>query len=268
MRHLSAALAGISLLILGSAAQADDPSGSGAAKRLLVITESKGFQHDCVKRPREGELCLVEKVLTEMGKKHGFEVVCSQDSRSMITAEKLRGFDAVYFYTTGTLPLSDTQKADLLSFVRSGKGFAGSHSATDTFYDWPAYGLLIGAYFDGHPWTQKVRVVVEDTRHPATRHLGQTFTIDDEIYQFKAPFDRSKLHVLLRLDMDSVKNPGKRGDRDNALAWTHEVGKGRVFYTALGHRNEVWKDERYQKHLLGGLRWVFRLEEGSSAPSK
>jgi type 1 glutamine amidotransferase len=280
-------------------------------KRLLVITESKGYRHGVVTRQGD-KLSLSEKVLIDIAKKSGdFEAICSQDSRKDITAETLKNFDAVFFYTSGTLPLSDTQKADLLSFVRSGKGFAGAHSATDTFYGWAEYGKLIGGYFDGHPWHQKVKVVVEDTRHPATRHLGDSFEITDEIYQFRTPYDRGRLHVLMRLARtvdrtmvrlngkeltrsDQLKltvqggKPvaehngksvevnnfrvdlprGKRKDRDNALAWTHEYGKGRVFYTALGHRDEVWKDERYQKHLLGGLRYVLRLEDADATPSK
>jgi type 1 glutamine amidotransferase len=298
------------LLAAGLTAFAADET-PGSKKRLLVITESRGFRHGVVTR-RGDELSLSEKVLTAIGQKSGaFEVICSQDSRREITKENLAKFDAVFFYTTGELPLSDTQKADLLSFVRSGKGFAGSHSATDTFYRWPEYGKLIGGYFDGHPWHQKVKVVVEDTQHPATKHLGETFEITDEIYQFRTPYDRGRLRVLMRLarsvdrtvvrlngkelgkddrlrltvqdgkpraelngkDVEvsqfRVEMPrGKRPDRDNALAWVHEYGKGRVFYTALGHRDEVWKDERFQKHLLGGLRWVLRLEEGDATPSK
>jgi type 1 glutamine amidotransferase len=259
MRWLSSALA--VLLLTAGALWADDKPAP--KKKLLVITESKGFQHECVKR-KGTELCLVEKVLTELGEKNGFDVECSQDSRSAITAENLKNFDAVFFYTTGDLPLSDTQKADLMQFIRSGKGFAGSHSATDTFYGWPEYGKLIGGYFDGHPWHQKVRVVVEDTTHPATKHLGQAFEITDEIYQFRDPYDRRNLHVLMHLDMESVKDKGKRPDHDNALAWTHDVGKGHVFYTALGHRDEVWKDERFQKLMVGGLRYVMGLEHAET----
>jgi type 1 glutamine amidotransferase len=267
MRRWGVLLAGLFVLAGFSFGRADDKPA--AKKRLLVITESKGFVHDCVNRKRAGgKLCLVEQALTELGKKNGdFEAVCSQDSRKMITAENLKDFDAVFFYTTGELPLSDTQKADLIAFVRSGKGFAGSHSATDTFYKWPEYGKLIGGYFDGHPWHQKIRVVVEDTKHPATKHLGETFEVTDEIYQFKGPYDRKNLHVLMRLDMKSVKNPGKRSDRDNALAWTQEFGKGRVFYTALGHRDELWRDERFLKHVRGGLRYVLKLEDADATPS-
>jgi type 1 glutamine amidotransferase len=127
---------------------------------------------------------------------------------------------------------------------------------------------LIGGYFDGHPWHQLINVLVEDKQHPATRHLGDSFKITDEIYQFRTPYDRGKLHVLMRLDMGSVKNPGKRQDHDNALAWTHEFGKGRVFYTALGHRDELWKDnERFRQHMLGGLKYVLGLEKGDATPS-
>src|SRR5262249_50684261 len=150
--------------------------------------------------------------------KHGIDVVCSQDSRSEITAENLAKFDAVFFYTTGELPLSAEQKRDLLEFVRSGKGFAGSHCATDTFYQWPEYGALIGAYFDGHPWHKKIKVIVEDQKSPATRHLGPSFEITDEIYQFRTPYDRGKLHVLMRMDMTN-ETAGKRQDKDNALSW-------------------------------------------------
>jgi type 1 glutamine amidotransferase len=261
MKVWLAALAAV-LLISPFPAQA-----GGAKKRLLLVTESRGFVHDCVRR-KNGELSVVEKTFIELGKKTGlFDVVCSQDARAVITAENLKNFDAIWFYTTLELPISEVQKADLLAFVRSGKGFGGSHSATDTFYKWKEYGDLIGAYFDGHPWHQKINVIVEDKNHPATRHLGDSFQITDEIYQFKGPYSRDKLHVLMHLDMSSVKNQGKRGDHDNALAWTRSYGKGRVFYTALGHRNEVWADPRYQQHVVGALRYLFGLEKGADAPA-
>jgi uncharacterized protein len=311
------------LVLAGAAPVTADNAGDkqpAAKKRLLLITESKGFVHDVVKRkvkvaddldpknlPKiaglefkvgkgkkgddtvtanyygridtpagvefsegtkfvaKAEWSLVEKIMKEMGQKHGFDVVCSQDSRAEITPDNLKNFDAVWFYTTGELPLSETQKDALLSFVKSGKGFGGSHSATDTFYKWKEYGDLIGAYFDGHPWTQKINVIVEDKSSPATKHLGDGFSIDDEIYQFRGPYDRTKLHVLMRLDTKGIK-PGKRADGDNALAWTNQYGKGHVFYTALGHRPEVWNDPRYQQHVLGGLQYMF-FQTDNGAPS-
>jgi type 1 glutamine amidotransferase len=214
------------------------------------------------------EWSLVEATMTELGDKNGFDVVCSQDSRAEITSDNLKNFDAVWFYTTGELPLSETQKSELLAYVRAGKGFGGSHSATDTFYKWKEYGDLIGAYFDGHPWHTKVNVIVEDKKHPATKHLGDSFIITDEIYQFKGPYSRDKLHVLMKLDLKDLKPAaGNRKDNDNALAWTNQYGKGRVFYTALGHRDEVWRDPRFQEHVLGALRYMFFQADADGTPT-
>jgi type 1 glutamine amidotransferase len=236
-----------------------------AKKKLLVITESKGFVHPVVRRGKDGSLALVEKTFIELGAKTGlFEATCSQDSRKEITAENLKNYDAVWFYTSGELPLSEVQKADLLAFVRGGKGFGGSHSATDTFYKWKEYGELIGAYFAGHPpGYQKIRVIVEDTKHPATKHLGESFAIEDEIYKYREPYSRSKLHVLMKIDIDSHKNLW-RPDGDNPLAWTRDYGKGRVFYTALGHAEHVWRDPRFQEHVIGGLKYLFFVENGKN----
>jgi type 1 glutamine amidotransferase len=117
---------------------------------------------------------------------------------------------------------------------------------------------LIGAYFDGHPWHQEVTIQTEDPLHPATRHLAPSFRITDEIYQFRS-FSREKVHVLLRLDNSSVdlNAPGvNRADGYFANAWTRQYGSGRVFYTALGHRDEVWRDPRFRQHLLNGIRWA------------
>lgn len=254
-------LAMVACTLLAFASFAPAQGAGEPKKRLLLVTESKGFVHSVVNR-KGSDKCHVEKIFLEMAQKYPFfEVEYTQDSRNAITAENLKKFDAVFFYTTGELPLSDAQKSDLLAFVRNGKGFGGSHCATDTFYKWKEYGELIGGYFDGHPWHTKVKVIVEDKKHGATKHLGDSFEITDEIYQFKAPYGRDKVHVLMRLDMDSVKNPGKRADKDNALAWVHNFGKGRVFYTALGHREEVWQDPRFQQHVIGGLRYMFGMEK-------
>ncbi len=145
-----------------------------------------------------------------------------------------------------------------MTFIKSGKGFIGIHSATDTFYKWAEYGEMIGGYFDQHPWHQEVAVKVEDQKHPATKHLGASFRITDEIYQHKN-FSRQNVHVLLSLDASSVdltKPNVHRTDKDFALAWMRNFGKGRVFYTALGHRPEVWNDERFQKLLIGAVKWA------------
>jgi type 1 glutamine amidotransferase len=217
---------------------------------VLYLTHSAGFKHDV--------LPLSRQILVEIGERTGAFEVTATDDCSLLSREGLKKYDAVVFYTTGELPISDEQKTALLDFIKSGKGLVGIHSAVDTFYKWPEYGELIGGYFDGHPWHQDVTIKVEDRRHPATRHLEESFKIKDEIYQMKN-FSRDRVKVLMTLDTNSVNltMPSvHRTDKDFALAWCREYGKGRVFYTALGHRAEVWQDERFQKHLTGALRWV------------
>lgn len=229
-------------------------------RKVLYLTHSAGFKHDV--------LPVSEQVIKEIGDRTGaFQATVTQDC-STLSRDRLKQFDAVVFYTTGELPISDEQKGSFLDFIKSGKGFVGIHSATDTFYKWAEYGELIGGYFDGHPWHQEVAINVEDPIHPATRHLGSTFKITDEIYQFKN-YSRSRIHVLLSLDVNSVdlKRKGvNRTDNDFAVAWCRKYGRGRIFYAALGHRPEVWHDERFQKHLLGGLRWAMGDEKGDATP--
>ena len=198
-----------------------------------------------------------------------FEFVVTDDV-AHFDEDKLNTYDAVVFcLTTGEIKLSEEQKAALLEFVQSGKGgLVGVHSATDTFYKWPAFGEMMGGYFDGHPWNagDTVTVKIEQEANPITAPWGKSrFQITDEIYQIKEPYDRKKQDVLLSLDTDAtdMTKPGiKRTDKDFAVAWTKSAGKGRVFYTSLGHNDAVWKDPRYQAHLMAGLQWVTRLQYG------
>jgi type 1 glutamine amidotransferase len=241
----SIAVAFFVLAIAGTVVIAQPP----AARRVLYLTQSAGFKHDV--------LPLSEKILSDIGQKHGFAVTVSGDA-STITAGSLEPYAAVVFYTTGELPMNDEQKAALMAWIRSGKGFVGVHSATDTFYQWPEYGEMIGGYFDEHPWNTQVTMKVEDHGHASTKHLGRTWTIADEIYQFKN-YSRGDKHVLLSLDVASVDltvKGVKRTDGDFANAWYKSWGSGRVFYTALGHKPEVWQDPAYQQHLAGGITWA------------
>ncbi|HEY9232570.1 MAG TPA: ThuA domain-containing protein [Blastocatellia bacterium] len=241
------AIVGLTLAIFAAQTGAGHPRGK---HKVLYVTHSAGFKHEV--------LPVSEEVMKEIGARSGlFEVTATKDC-SLLNRESLKQYDAVVFYTTGELPISDEQKAAFLDFIKSGKGFVGIHSATDTFYKWPEYGELIGGYFDQHPWHKEVTVRVEDQRHPATRHLPKSFQIKDEIYQFK-DFSRQRVHVLLSLDTDSVDltlPAVHRKDKDFALAWWRNYGKGRVFYSALGHREEVWRDARFQQLILGALAWA------------
>ncbi len=221
-----------------------------ARPKILYLTHSAGFKHDV--------LPFSEGVLQRLGEQSGaFESTATLDC-SLINANYLKNFDGLVFYTTGELPFSVEQKEAFLDFIKSGKGFIGIHSATDTFYQWPEYGKIIGGYFDHHPWHQDVVIKVEDSAHASVKHLAPSFKIQDEIYQFKN-FSKDQVHVLLSLDNSSVdlnKPTVRRADKYFANAWTNTFGKGRVFYTALGHREDVWSDPRFQKHLINGIRWA------------
>ena len=233
---------------------------SAQPKRILYVTHSAGYRH--------ASIDTSVPVLQDLAQRTGqFEIVATDDV-SLLNASSLATFDAVLFFTSGELPISDSQKSDLLQFVRSGKGFAGVHSATDTFYTWPEYGDLIGARFNGHPWVQPVRLDIEDPAHPAMAPVQPSFPIMDEIYQFR-DFSRSRSRVLMTVDAHSIDltlasvNPGTE---DFPSAWCHLYGAGRVFYTALGHFDETWRDDRFQRLLLGGLLWATGQADGDASP--
>jgi type 1 glutamine amidotransferase len=255
----SMALAWIFWGLISPASAANCKSGRSPC-RVLYFTYTAGYRHDSIPASKE----VLQAVASHSGL---LEVVPSEDL-SLINADALSGFDALFFFTSGELPLTDRQKSDLLSFVRSGGGFGGVHSATDTFYTWPEYGDLIGAYFDGHPWVQPVRIDVEDPDHPAMRDLAPSFQIFDEIYQLRN-LSRDRTRVLMTLDTSSVDlgaDGVHRTDGDFALAWSHLYGQGRVFYTALGHFESTWRDDRFQRMLLNALLWMTGQVDGDASP--
>jgi type 1 glutamine amidotransferase len=227
--------------------------------RVLVVTATAGFYHDSIPTAR--------RVLEEVAERSGdLEVVMALgDVRSLnlLNAATLAEVDVVCFAnTSGELPLDHEQKSALLDFVAGGRGFVGTHSATDTFYEWPAYGELVGASFRAHPWIEPVTVVVEDAEHPMTRGLGPSFEIAEEIYVFRAN-PRPSVHTLLRLDRERAGPPADLPDEgDYPLAWCKAYGAGRVCYNALGHFAATWEDPRFQSQLLGALRWAAGLEGG------
>jgi type 1 glutamine amidotransferase len=218
---------------------------------ILMVRHSAGFEHSY--------LPDAEVAFKQIGKKQGWKVMTTH-RLDRITPENLAKLDVLVFATTGNLAFTDEQKKAILDFVKNGKGFLGVHNATDTCYDWPEFGEMIGGWFKGHPWHQDVGVIVEDQKHPATKMLGARFTVKDEIYTFKN-WDRNKTHVLMRLDNASVDlGKGNREDHDYALGWCHDYGKGRVMYTALGHPDDLWHQDWFQDHIVGCLKWAGRLE--------
>lgn len=228
-------------------ARADHPP-----ERILYFTHSAGYRHDVIP--------LSAAILTELGRNCGaFEVAATEDV-SEFSPDNLERYAAVMFFTTGELPMSSVQKAALLDFVRAGRGFLGVHSATDTFYAWPDYLDLIGGTFDGHPWHQVVTIQVADSSDPTVAFLGNSLQFNDEIYQIR-DFDVHGSKVLLRLDPNSVdleKDGVHRRPYGWPLAWKRSFGKGRVFYSALGHEASVWQDPRYQRMITNAILWSMR----------
>jgi type 1 glutamine amidotransferase len=177
---------------------------------------------------------------------------------------------ALVFFTDGDLDMDASQKADLLSFVRTdGKGFIGVHSAAITFLGWPEYGEMLGGYVDGHPWgVFDAPIIVEDSAFPGLTHLPRSFVLRDEIYQIK-DYSRANVRVLLRLDAGKIDLAAKgihRRDRDFAVAWAKDYGKGRVLYNGLGHTPDVWERPGYQEMWLGMVRWALGISRGDATP--
>jgi type 1 glutamine amidotransferase len=248
-----AAIRNVLWLAVLAVAFAGTPSGAEPRPdRVLYFTHSAGYRHDVIPMSRE--------ILKQLGEDSGeFDITATEDV-SEFTTENLRRYAAVMFFTTGELPMSAAQKAALLDFVRSGGGFLGVHSATDTFYKWPDYLKLIGGYFDEHPWHQSVTIDVVDPSNPLVAFLGPSLKITDEIYQIR-DFDPQGSNVLLRLDpasVDLTASGVRRRSYGWPLAWTRSYGEGRVFYTALGHEEAVWRDARYRQLLRNAILWTTR----------
>jgi uncharacterized protein len=262
----------VPLCVLVMAVSLSVASGSFAeekTRRLLVIGQSNGYQHDSIS--------TAMATLYNLGRSSHrwdtfFRTDCGAITKKPLKwgAKNLDAFDAVAFFTDGELDMDASQKADLLSFVRDdGKGFIGIHSAAITFLAWPEYGKMLGGYFDGHPWGEfQAPLVVEDPGFPGMGHLPRHFTLKDEIYQIK-DFSRENVRVLMRLDASGIDLSRKgihRKDRDFAVIWARNYGRGRVLYNGLGHRQDVWERSDIQKMWLDLVRWSMGDLPGDATP--
>lgn len=222
--------------------------GRMSASRIVVFTRTTGYRHDSI----PAGVAAFE----ELGAAHGFTVLATEDPAELAAA--LPGCRATVFLSTSGAVLTDAGRDALRAFVAAGGGFVGVHAATTTEYDWPWYGELVGARFDGHPEIQFGEVVVEDADHPATAHLGARWARTDEWYNFTAN-PRGRVRVLASVD-ESTYTGGTMGG-DHPLVWCHELAGGRSFYTALGHDSTAYTDPTFRAHLLGGLTWAARLPQ-------
>lgn len=272
---------------------------AASPKRVLLLTHNTFYNHS--------NLQAIEDVLPEWGKFSGFTVTSLQGFKqtaacttqkpcdpnvadlSMIATKYLSQFDGIVASTNGELPFTDEGKQALVDFVRkSGKGIVFLHQSMVTLYGYKPWGELLGAYagsgagmlFDGTNAARRPAVMkVEDRRHPATRHLPEHWTLDDEFYRFASKvgelgptrhptpmaFDRRNVHVLVSFDSqrtDFTRAPaGWQQGGDYPQVWSQTIGKGRTFYTAIGHREDLWRsDPIYRQFMVGAIRWALKLE--------
>jgi uncharacterized protein len=268
-------------------------------KKLLVVTTTTGFRHSSIPTAERilaqlaadsGEF-TVDFVQEPPGRGNGFPAKLKNDATpeekkafeeadakwnealkaalQKLSPESLKNYDGVVFAsTTGDLPIPDRQ--GFLDWIKAGHAFIGIHAASDTFHGWPGYIDMLGGEFAHHGAQVGVECLNEDPQNPATAHLGKTWTIQqEEIYQFKN-YDPAKVHDLLILD----KHPENGSSGHFAVAWCKDYGAGKVFYTSLGHREDIWdanpdlKDRKnsveiskaYQAHVLGGIEWALGLK--------
>ncbi len=241
------------------------------ARKLLVFSRTRGYRH--------GSIPIGIEAMKILGaKSSAYEIVQSEDI-AVFEPNALKQFDAICMLnTTGELftpanlakmPEDERNEAlarekrlkkSLLDFVTGGGGLVGIHAATDCFSKWPAYGKMIGGYFNGHPWNEKVGIKVEKSDHPLCQMFdADRFDIADEIYQLREPYSRKRLNVLLSIDVertDMTKKNIKRKDGDFAVSWARRQGKGRVFYCSLGHRDEIYWNPLILRHYLAGIQFA------------
>jgi cytochrome c len=232
----SAALLALLACIAGRAARADEFA-------VLLFSKTAEFRH--------ASIPAGIAAIRDMGEAHGFRVDATEDATAF-TGENLARYQAVVFFNTTGNVLDDKQQAAFESYVRKGHGFVGIHSATDTEYDWPWYGALVGVYFRRHPAIQRATLFV-DRSHLSTAHLPVRWQRTDEWYNFRQELDPD-VQVLIRLDEGSYSG-GSMG-ANHPISWCHEFDGGRAWYTALGHQPEAYAEPLFLEHLLGGIRWA------------
>jgi type 1 glutamine amidotransferase len=263
----------------------------GGTKKVLFFTKSSGFQHPVIARQGD-QLGLAERILTEIGKEHGFEVVASKDGR-LFEPDQIGQWDAFVLETTGDLntpgtdkhpPISPDGEKALYDAIRGGKGYMGMHCASDTFghhgpkykkpgnrdkgADDPYIQMIGGEFIDPHGAQQPSQIEIADPEFPGIAKgfgtSGRLFTITDEWYPLKNFADN--MHVILVQVTEGMK--GHMYERPNyPMTWARAYGKGRVFYTSMGHREDVWENPMYQALLLGALGWTTGRVDANVEPN-
>ena len=260
----------------------------GKRQKLLYFTRSAGFQHGAVKRDGD-QLAFSEKTLTEMGAKAGFDVVCTKDGR--VFDGDLDQFDAIAFYTSGVLtdpeknsekpvngagtsPMSPDGKKRLLGTIAAGKGFVAFHAATDSFHsvggrgetqtEVDPYIAMVGGEFISHGKQQEAAVKVTSPNFPGLKGLESALRFQEEWYALKN-FAKD-LHVILAQDTEGMQGDVYQRPPFPAT-WARMHGKGRVYQTSFGHRDDIWTNPVVQQIILGGIAWAMRNVDADVTPN-
>ncbi len=229
------------------------PHAAQSQTRVLVFSKTTGFRHDSIP---DGVAAI-----RQLGQQNGFDVEATEDASTFNDANLARFQTIVFLSTTGDV-LNNDQQAAFERYVRNGGGFVGVHSATDTEYDWPWYGGLVGAYFQNHPVIQSARIRVEDNSHPSTASLPAEWQRNDEWYNFRLN-PRGRVKVLATLDETTYSGGGMGSD--HPIAWCQLYDGGRSWYTAGGHTRESYNELLFRQHLLGGIQFAAKIKDGACA---
>lgn len=225
-------------------------SGAARAQSLepafsvLVFSKTAGYRHDSIPSGIAA--------IRALGEQNDFRVDASEDA-TVFNDINLAQYRVVVFLSTSEDIFNLEQQAAFEKFIRRGGGFVGIHSASDTEYDWPWYGRLVGNYFRRHPIIQSATLKVVDPSHESTRHLPIEWKRTDEWYDFRHDLD-SDFTVLIRINESTYR--GGRMGADHPMAWYHDYDGGRAWYTALGHTVGTYKEPLFLQHILGGITWA------------
>ena len=250
----------LSVVMLGtgislSTGQSQSTLTDGDAPRLLIFSKTEGYRHKSIPK---GVEALKNLGMEQQWKMHHTE------KAGFFHEDSLSGFDAIIFLSSTGDILNSSQQQQLVRFMGSGGGVVGIHAAADAEYDWPWYGKMMGGYFKSHPKVQEAAITVVDSVHRSTSFLPQRWLRTDEWYNFKTL--NKEVHVLLNLDESSYEG-GENGDY-HPIAWYHEFGGGRVFYTGGGHTNESFEEPLFMKHVAGGIAYVLNGPSGKANAGK
>lgn len=263
-------------------------AAAAAQQRVLLYSRTQGYRHASIPN--------AIAALKKLGKQHNFSTYSTEDPEKFEKKNWLNQFDALVFISVSGQALTTKGEMNLIKYIEAGGGYFGIHEACDAMYHMPAYGRLVGAYFDYHPYLQEFTLDVQTHDNPSTSFLNKTWTVTDEVYSFNSNPKKLGKTVVLTADSSSYKDPGGESKKELAseegaehpIAWYKEGGlfdqpdtkvanliagtvmdtkktpkylrasggDGRAFYTALGHTKACWTEPIFLQHIYGALSWV------------